>query len=181
MASLTLSQWQFRGYPVAIQFDWNLDPSLHWKATGENIVGSQCVSNVPPVILQCVTIMQIITGLPLKHLWVIASVVCPVVFQCTYCIWFGGQQVRSLPGMQLLMYTTGMARAVWAKLISFELQPQIHKTTMVFMSKTCTEWCWSHRASEEQNWYALQSSKFQVYAEITETCLLSPVSWCPTI
>ena len=25
------------------------------------------------------------------------------------------------------MYTTGMARVVWAKLISYDLQPQIHK------------------------------------------------------
>ena len=56
-----------------------------------------------------------------------SSVVCPVVSQCTDSIWFGGQQVRSLPSMQPLMYTTGMARYVWAKQISFELQPQIHK------------------------------------------------------
>ena len=29
--------------------------------------------------------------------------------------------------MRPLMYTTGMVRVVWAKLISFDLQPQIHK------------------------------------------------------
>ena len=29
--------------------------------------------------------------------------------------------------MWSLMYTTGMVRVVWAKLISFDLQPQIHK------------------------------------------------------
>ena len=29
--------------------------------------------------------------------------------------------------MQPLMYTIGMARVVWAKLISFELQPHIYK------------------------------------------------------
>ena len=29
--------------------------------------------------------------------------------------------------MQPFMYTTGMVRVVWAKLISFDLQPQIHK------------------------------------------------------
>ena len=29
--------------------------------------------------------------------------------------------------MPPLMYTTGMARVVWAKLISYDLQPQIHK------------------------------------------------------
>ena len=29
--------------------------------------------------------------------------------------------------MPPLMYTTGMVRVVWAKLISYDLQPQIHK------------------------------------------------------
>ena len=29
--------------------------------------------------------------------------------------------------MRLLMYTTAMVRVVWPKLISFDLQPQIHK------------------------------------------------------
>ena len=29
--------------------------------------------------------------------------------------------------MRPLMYTTAMVRIVWAKLISFDLQPQIHK------------------------------------------------------
>ena len=28
--------------------------------------------------------------------------------------------------MRPLMYTTGMVRIVWAKMISFEFQPQIH-------------------------------------------------------
>ena len=56
-----------------------------------------------------------------------SSVVCPVVSQCTDRIWFGGHQVRSLPSMRPLMYATGMVRVVWAKLISFDLQPQIHK------------------------------------------------------
>ena len=29
--------------------------------------------------------------------------------------------------MRPLMYATGLVRVVWAKLISFDLQPQIHK------------------------------------------------------
>ena len=29
--------------------------------------------------------------------------------------------------MRPLMYTTGMVGVIWAKLISFDLQPQIHK------------------------------------------------------
>ena len=56
-----------------------------------------------------------------------SSVVCPVIFKCTDIIWFGGHSVRPLPNMQPLMYTTGIARFVWVKLISFELQPPKHK------------------------------------------------------
>ena len=33
------------GLPVAIQCAWNLDPSVHWNAIGEIIVGSQCASS----------------------------------------------------------------------------------------------------------------------------------------
>ena len=49
---LTLSQWSSSGNPVAIQGAWNLDPSVHWDATGERIVGSQCVSIVLLVVFQ---------------------------------------------------------------------------------------------------------------------------------
>ena len=69
LITLTLGQWQFSGNPVAIQCAWNLEHSVHWNATGEGIVGSQCVSCVP----QCVPVMQINTGLPQEHHWVIAS------------------------------------------------------------------------------------------------------------
>ena len=40
------------GYSVAIQCAWNWDRSVHWNATGEIIVGSQCVSNVLAVLFQ---------------------------------------------------------------------------------------------------------------------------------
>ena len=40
------------GLTVAIQCAWNLDPSVHWNATGERIVGCQCASNDLPVVLQ---------------------------------------------------------------------------------------------------------------------------------
>ena len=65
--TLTLSQWSSNGNPVAIQCAWNLDPSVHWNATGERIVGSQCASSGFPVVFQCVPIMQINTGSPLGH------------------------------------------------------------------------------------------------------------------
>ena len=50
--TLPLSQWSSSGNPVAIQCAWNLDPSVHWNATGERNVGSQCVSGVLPVAFQ---------------------------------------------------------------------------------------------------------------------------------
>ena len=58
-APLTLSQWFSSGNPVAIQCAWNLDPSIHWNATGERNVGSQCVSSVLPVVFQWLS-----SGLP---------------------------------------------------------------------------------------------------------------------
>ena len=57
--TLTLSQWSSSGNPMAIQCAWNLDPSVHWNATGERIVGSQCVSSVLPVVFQWLS-----SGLP---------------------------------------------------------------------------------------------------------------------
>ena len=173
----------------------------------------QWSSNDLPVVFQCVPIMQINTGSPLGHHWVLASasvvpvafqctcgssglpvcsnyanehwiatglplgasisqagssdipvylwlqwsssVVYPVVSQCTDRIWFGGHKVRSLPSMQATMCTTDMVRVVWVKRISFDLQPQIHKTIMVLISKACTEWCWSTHMCWEPNWYPL--------------------------
>ena len=81
---LTLSQWSSSGNPVAIQCVWNLDPSVHWNATGELPVCFQWLSSGFPVVFQCVPIMQINTGSPLEHHWVQASAsVVPVAFQCT--------------------------------------------------------------------------------------------------
>ena len=111
------------------------------------------------VVFQCVPIMQINTGSPLQHHWVLASasvvtvvsqctfgssglpVVCPMVFQCTDRIWLGSHKVRPLPSMQPLMYTTGMVRVVWAKLIHLTCNPKYTKTIMVLISKACKEWC----------------------------------------
>ena len=89
--TLTLSQWSSSGNPVAIQCAWHLDPSVHWNATGERILVAsvlpvvfQWSSSGFPVVFQCVPIMQINTGSPLGHHWVLASAsVVPVAFQCT--------------------------------------------------------------------------------------------------
>ena len=79
------------GLPVAIQCAWNLDPRVYWNATGEKMLVAsvlpvvfQWSSNGFPVVFQCVPIMQINTGLPLGHHWVLASAsVIPVASQCT--------------------------------------------------------------------------------------------------
>ena len=71
------------GLPVAIQCAWNLDPSVHWNATGEMPVCFQWSSSGFPVVFQCVPIMQINTGSPLGYHWVQASAsVVPVASQC---------------------------------------------------------------------------------------------------
>ena len=90
--TLTLSQWSSSGNPVAIQCAWNLYPSVHWNATGEMPVCFQWSSSGFPVVFQSVQIMQIDTGSPLGHQWVLASasvvpvashwLVAPVVFLC---------------------------------------------------------------------------------------------------
>ena len=72
------------GLSVAIQCAWNLDPSVHWNATGEMPVCFQLSSSGFPVVFQCVPIMQINTGSPLGHHWELASAsVVPVASQCT--------------------------------------------------------------------------------------------------
>ena len=71
------------GNPVAIQCAWNSDPIANGNATGDSIVGSQCVSSCLPVAFQCVPIIQINTGLRLGHHRVLASGgVVPVASQC---------------------------------------------------------------------------------------------------
>ena len=88
-SELTLKQplpWA-SGLPVAIQCAWFLDLSVHWNTAGERIVGSQCISNVLPVVFfqWSSSVFQINTGLPLEHHWVLASAsVVPVASQCTY-------------------------------------------------------------------------------------------------
>ena len=72
-----------------------------------------------------------------------------------------------------------MVRVVWANLISFDLQPQIHKNYNGGHIKGM------HRVMLKY-WHVLRaelvfivSSKFQVKAEFTETCPLA--YWCPAI
>ena len=61
-----------------------------------------------------------------------------------------------------------MTIVICAKLNSFELQPQIHKNYNGAYVQSMH--CWRIHTFEEQNVYALQSSKFQVKPWFTETC-----------
>ena len=149
------------GLPVAFQWSSNVFQlckstlDYHWDTTGckHQPVWFQWHPSVlvAPVVFQCVPIMQINTGSPLEHHWVLASAsVVPVASQCTFgssglparsVQWYPsvltesglevigslGHWVRSLPSMRPLIYTTATVRVVWAKLISFDLQPQIHR------------------------------------------------------
>ena len=79
-------QWQSSGNQCAL----SLDPSVHWNATGERIVSSQCVSSGLPLVFQwisqwCSTVFQLCKlKLPLGHHWVLASAsVVPMASQCT--------------------------------------------------------------------------------------------------
>ena len=118
--------------------------------------------------------LWIATGIPLSDSigQCDSSEIRPVVSQCNDSIWFGDQQDRSLPSMQPIIYTSDMAGVVWAKLISFELQPQMHKS----YDSDHTE---SMHCVMLKYWYALQGSKLKVKTEFTEICPL--VAWCPAI
>ena len=104
---------------LAVACASSLPVAFQWSSS----VFQLCKLTLGASISQCGS-----SGIPV-YLWLqwSSSVVCPVASQCTDIIWFGGHWVRSLPSMQPLMNTTGMARVVWAKLISFDLQPQTHK------------------------------------------------------
>ena len=88
-------QWSSSGFPVAFQWSSSvfqlckLTLDRHWDTTGckHQPVWFQWHLSVlvAPVVFQCVPIMQINTGSPLGHHWVLASAsVVPVASQCTY-------------------------------------------------------------------------------------------------
>ena len=88
-------QWSSSGLTVAFQWSSSvfqlckLTLDRHWDTTGckHQPVWFQWHPSVlvAPVVFQCVPIMQINTGLPLEHHWVLASAsVVPVASQCTY-------------------------------------------------------------------------------------------------
>ena len=73
-------QWQSSGNTVCLELRPHCTLECHWR----KIVSGQCASGGFPVVFQCVPIIQINTGSPLGHHWVLASAsVVPVAFQCT--------------------------------------------------------------------------------------------------
>ena len=81
---LTLSQWSSSGNPVCLELRPQCTLECHWRNASVLPVVFQWSSSGFPVVFQCVPIMQINTGSPLGHHWVLASAsVVPVASQCT--------------------------------------------------------------------------------------------------
>ena len=77
-------QWQSSGNPVCLELRPQCTLECHWRNASVLPVVFQWSSSDFPVVFQCVPIMQINTGSPLGHHWVLASAsVVPVASQCT--------------------------------------------------------------------------------------------------
>ena len=77
-------QWQSSGNPVCLELRPQCTLECHWRNASVLPVVFQWSSSGFPVVFQCVPIMQINTGSPLGHHWVLASAsVVPVASQCT--------------------------------------------------------------------------------------------------
>ena len=82
--TLIPSQWSSSGNPVCLELRPQCTLECHWRNASVLLVVFQWSSSGFPVVFQCVPIMQINTGLPLGHHWVLASAsVVPVASQCT--------------------------------------------------------------------------------------------------
>ena len=77
-------QWQSSGNPVCLELRPQCTLECHWRNASVLPVVFQWSSSGFPVVFQCVPIMQINTGSPLGHHWVLASAsVVPMASQCT--------------------------------------------------------------------------------------------------
>ena len=160
-----------------MQINPELPLGHHWVLASANVVPTACQCTCGSSgLLVCSNYVNydlwIAAGKPLGDSFrqCGSSVVCPVVSKCNDRIWFGGHSVRPLPNMQPLMYTTSIARVVWVKLISFELQPQIHKNYNGAHTQSMHCVMLTNSPVLGAGWYPLQGSKLQVKSEFTETC-----------
>ena len=160
------------GLPMAFQWSSSvfqlckLTLDCHWDTTGcwHHPVWFQWHPSalMYPVVFQCVPSMQINTGSPLEHHWVLASAsVVPVASQCTFGssglpVWSAQWYPSVLTESGLEVIRSGHFPAcdplciqlVWWKLFEFNwfhvtCNPKYTKTIMMLTSKTCAEWCWS--------------------------------------
>ena len=77
-------QWQSSGNLVCLELRPQCTLECRWRNASGLPVVFQWSSSGFPVVFQCVPIMQIKTGSPLGHHWVLASAsVVPVASQCT--------------------------------------------------------------------------------------------------
>ena len=160
------------GLPVAFQWSSSvfqlckLTLDRHWDTNGcyHQPVWFQWHPSVlvAPVVFQCGPIMQINTGLPVEHHWLLGTAsVVPVASQCTcgcsgFPVWYVQWYPSVLTESGLEVIRSGHFPAcdplciqlVWWEL--FELNwfhvtcnPKYTKTIMILTSKICAEWCWS--------------------------------------
>ena len=115
-------QWQSSDNPVCLGLRPQCTLECHWRNASVLPVVFQWLSSGLPVCSNYAN--WIATGTPLS-----ASIIqcgssgIPVYWQ--NLVWRSLGQVTSQDAT--LMFTPGMVRVVWAKPISFEFQPQIHK------------------------------------------------------
>ena len=77
-------QWRSSGNPVCLELRPQCTLECHWRNASVLPMVFQWCSSGFPVVFQCVPIMQINTGSPLGHHWMLASAnVVPVASQCT--------------------------------------------------------------------------------------------------
>ena len=147
-------QWQSSGNPVCLKLRPQCTLECHWRKP----VCFQWSSSGFPMVFQCVPIMQINTGSPLEHHWVLASAsVAPVASQCT--CGSSGLPVWSVQWYPSVLTESGLevirsghfpaCDPLWMQLVWWELfelnwfhlicNPKYTKTIMVLISKACTE------------------------------------------
>ena len=184
--------WQSSVFPVVFQW-WSsvfqlckltLDCHWNWVLASASVVPMAPSVLVALGVFHCVPIMQINTGLPVEDHWEIASAnvvpVQSVQWDPNVLRASGLEVIRSghFPAWNPpLVYTTGIARVVWAKLISFVLQPQMHKTSNGahikgmhrVMLKYLYIWiaelvCLGEQSTPSKSW---------IYIDLSTCCLLS--------
>ena len=100
-------QWQSSGNPVCLELRPQCTLECHWRNASVLPVVFQWLSSGFPVVFQCVPIMQINTGSPLEHHWVLASAsVVPVASQCT--CGSSGLPVRSVQWYPSVLTESGL-------------------------------------------------------------------------